>query len=128
MILIIDTTDRQVAFGLKKNQTLLIQIFKQADIFKSFSSFLKRYRFNIDDIDIIIVNHGPGYFTSTRIGVTFANTFSYIEGIPLIGVSAEHKNVQKRIKLLIKKSKYISPSFAPVFPIYNKPPNITYSK
>ncbi len=38
------------------------------------------------DIELLAVTLGPGSFTGTRIGVTFAKTWAYARGIPVCGV------------------------------------------
>ena len=40
------------------------------------------------DINMVVVANGPGSFTGIRIGVTVANTFGQVLGIPVVGITA----------------------------------------
>jgi tRNA threonylcarbamoyl adenosine modification protein YeaZ len=43
---------------------------------------------SLDDLSFIIVNQGPGPFTTLRVAITTANGISFATGIPLIGINA----------------------------------------
>ncbi|WP_062352587.1 tRNA (adenosine(37)-N6)-threonylcarbamoyltransferase complex dimerization subunit type 1 TsaB [Bacillus kwashiorkori] len=42
----------------------------------------------INDMDKIVVSHGPGSYTGVRIGVTVAKTLAWSLNIPIVGVSS----------------------------------------
>ncbi len=86
--------------------------------------FLKKNRIKLAKLEKIIVNRGPGSFTSVRIGVVLANTLSNSLKIPVIGI--DNFNPEKKsdyIKLLNIESKE---EF--VKPFYYKEANITQAK
>ena len=86
--------------------------------------FLKKNRIKLAKLKKIIVNRGPGSFTSVRIGVVLANTLSNSLKIPVIGI--DNFNPEKKsdyIKLLNIESKE---EF--VKPFYYKEANITQAK
>ena len=48
-------------------------------------SFLKKNKINLDDIERIFVNQGPGKFSSLRISLSVAKAISLSKNIDLIG-------------------------------------------
>jgi tRNA threonylcarbamoyladenosine biosynthesis protein TsaB len=50
---------------------------------------LKNHDASWDDLDGLVVFHGPGSFTGLRIGITVMNTIAYAQSIPIVGVSGD---------------------------------------
>ncbi len=48
-------------------------------------SLLKKEKLNFTDITDINVNTGPGSFTGVRVGISIANTLSFLYNIPVNG-------------------------------------------
>ena len=48
-------------------------------------SFLKKNKINLEDIQKIFVNQGPGKFSSLRISISVAKAISLSKNIPLVG-------------------------------------------
>ncbi len=115
MRLLIDTTQREKLFFelIKDNKAIARQEKQVIGLSESFlpelSNFLKRHKSKLQDIEKILVNPGPGGFSSTRTGVAIANALAYALRIP----------VAKWPSGRVKKS---------VMPIYDKLPNITKPK
>ncbi len=57
-------------------------------ILKLIQQLLLEQNTQLDELDAIIVNKGPGSFTGLRIGVAVAQSLSYAKKIPLLGVSS----------------------------------------
>lgn len=62
--------------GRKHAQTLVAEVKK----------LLNQLELSPDQITGIGVSIGPGSFTGLRIGTTFAKTFGYVTGCPVIGI------------------------------------------
>ncbi len=74
---------------------------------------LKKKKKKIEDITEIEVNTGPGSFTGLRVGVSVANTFGWVLGIPVNGkniakgeIKHQFLSAQKARDTLGWKSKY----------------------
>lgn len=88
------------------------------------NTFLKKNKLKLVDIKKIVVNRGPGSFTSVRLGIVFANTLSFALNIPVSGIyNLELKKKEDYLKLSKLK-------FAKNFikPYYDREPDITKSK
>ncbi|MDP2685536.1 MAG: tRNA (adenosine(37)-N6)-threonylcarbamoyltransferase complex dimerization subunit type 1 TsaB [bacterium] len=89
---------------------------------------LVRPKYKYTQLKGIIVSRGPGGFTSIRIGVITANTFSYALNIPVVGLKDnQYKNLDDLAKKgidLVKKSK----NSKMTTPFYGREPNITKPK
>ncbi len=72
----------------------------------------------------IAVIKGPGQFSSLRTGLSIANAFGCVLGIPVAGIYLEkyfdEEFFRRGIAALARKKK-----FAPVYPDYGAEPNIT---
>lgn len=92
MILYINTTERDfLKFALIDKSEVFLSINnignKQSEnMIFLLNKFLKSRRIKLTSLTKIIVNRGPGSFTSVRIGVVLANTLSYSLKIPIIAV------------------------------------------
>jgi tRNA threonylcarbamoyladenosine biosynthesis protein TsaB len=93
MILIIDTTDRNIIkLGLVNEKSDKgIEWFEKEtdkqseDLLIFIDSILKDRGLKLNNIKVILVNIGPGSFTGVRVGVTVANTLSWSLNIPVFG-------------------------------------------
>lgn len=131
MVLYINTTERDfLKFALIDNKSEVFLFSKNVGNKQSenmiflLNKFLKSQRVKLGGISKIIVNRGPGSFTSVRIGIVLANTLSYSLKISVIGV--ENFNPEKNedyLELLRCESKE---EF--VKPFYYKDANITKPK
>jgi tRNA threonylcarbamoyladenosine biosynthesis protein TsaB len=130
MILYINTSIREfLEFALiSKSDVFLLQ--KKVGIKQSekalflLDSFLKKNKFRLKDIKKIVVNRGPGSFTSVRLGIVLANTISLGLKIPVAGVyNLELKREEDYLKL---GKLNFSDHF--VKPYYDRQPDITKSK
>lgn len=87
-------------------------------------NFLKKSKYKLTSIKKIVVNRGPGSFTSVRLGIVLANTLSFGLKIPLAGIyNSELEKEEDYLKL--SKFKF-SKEF--VKPYYDREPDITKSK
>ncbi|MBD3270553.1 hypothetical protein GF376_03430 [Candidatus Peregrinibacteria bacterium] len=77
----------------------------------------------IDPQEIIVFN-GKGAFSSTRIGVTIANTMAYAKKLPLEQITIENDD-QRNLLEILETSKLEPVQIA--VPVYSKEPNITIS-
>lgn len=128
LFLIIDTTKNQRYLALaqgsergrKNSKTIIKDITWTTDrarddqIATKLQTLMKRRKWQ--DMRGIIVNAGPGPFTSVRTGVSVANALAYSLKIPIYPMQGDIskydlKNPKERIA-----------------PIYDKPPNITWPK
>lgn len=115
MKLLIDTTQQEkIILGLlgggkiiTKKERQVLQI--SENLLPEIERFLKKQKVTLKDLTNILVNPGPGGFSSTRTGVAMANALAYALNIPV----AEWPSGQVREIVL---------------PKYNKAPNITKPK
>ena len=131
MLLYIDTTQREfIKFALIKNESKVFLLEKivgnkqSENLLFLLDKFLKSKKTKLQDMTKIVVNRGPGSFTSVRLGVVLANTLSYSLKIPIFGIdNSEFKSQEDYLKLLdLKKSDEF------VKPFYYKEANITTKK
>ena len=54
---------------------------------KMLEEIISQQNFTIQNLNAIVVNHGPGTFTGIRIGIAFALGLSISSNIPLYGIS-----------------------------------------
>ena len=77
--------------------------------------FLHEKNLSKKDVHGIMVVVGSGGFTSTRIAVVVANSFTYVWGIPVLAITLDQVNiVQQLIPALITqpKGQYISATYS----------------
>ena len=80
-------------------------------------SFLKKNKINLDDIDRIFVNQGPGKFSSLRISISIAKAISLSKNIALIGFEQKvlkNRNYNDLLKLN-KKNLLIKGLIKPIY-------------
>ncbi len=132
MILYINTTERDfIKFALIDNKSIglnnpILSIKnvgnKQSEnMIFLLNKFLKSKRIKLNNISKIVVNRGPGSFTSVRVGVVLANTLSYSLKIPVIGVDSFTPEKKEDYLELLKQSS--KEEF--IKPFYYKEANIT---
>lgn len=86
---------------------------------------LKKYKFKLKDIEKIIVNCGPGSFTSVRLGIVIANTLSYGLKIPVFGIDNIIIDKKGDYLNLVENKNLVKQEF--VKPYYDREPDITKS-
>jgi len=90
------------------------------DILVYLNKILNKERVDIFNICGIIVNKGPGSFTSIRKILTIVNILSWILKIPAIGFSLKQGDSEKKaIDKALEKIKKTKPQ-TPVSPFYGK--------
>jgi len=135
MYLIINTIeDDQFSLALVNAKGVLIKTITQRGKYIQAEKILPaidklvRPKYKYQQLKGVVVSRGPGGFTSIRIGVITANTFSYALNIPVAGLKAnQYKNLDDLAKkgiALVKKSK----NNKIVIPFYGREPNITKAK
>jgi len=130
MILYINTSFREFIEFALIDQGDIFLLKKRVGIKQSekalslLDAFLKKNKFKLQNIKKIVVNRGPGSFTSVRLGIVLANTLSFGLKIPVTGIyNLELKNDEDYLNL--SKLKF-SQDF--VKPYYDRDPDITKSK
>lgn len=89
--LIIDTAgSKEVVIGLKIEDKEIIakqklDITKAQAALPMIEKILKENKYDLKDLDSIEVNVGPGSFTGIRVGLSIANTLSFVLKIPVNG-------------------------------------------
>ena len=88
--LIIDAANDKIVFLIitekQSYTTVHINSRENFDKFmKLLLSFLKKNKINLDDVQKIFVNQGPGKFSSLRISISVAKAISLAKNIALIG-------------------------------------------
>ena len=79
--------------------------------------FLKKNKINLDDIERIFVNRGPGKFSSLRISISVAKAISLSKNITLVGFNSnvlKNGNYNKIIEL-DKKNLLIKDLIKPLY-------------
>lgn len=92
MVLIINTSSAEaeiiiVENNFKTNKKWHI-VDLSVELLANTSQLLEETNHNLKDIKRIIACHGPGSFTSTRIGIATANALAYTLRIPIFGFDA----------------------------------------
>lgn len=127
--LYLDTTTRKIIiklyFDTKKRDELIFEDNKYSDapLIEQIDKILKRNKLEVTKLDQLLVNTGPGYFTSTRLGVSFANALKLANPrIKLIEIQDEinEKKILRSLKSTTNKNL--------LTPVYLSPPNITKNK
>ncbi len=135
MILILDTSNIEyiyLALGemgdIKYEKKILAKFEQEEKLLVSLKDFLSINKFEIIDLDGLIVVSGPGSFSALRIGLAVANTIAWSFNKGIVGFRKdEFKNYQE---LLIKGEEFLSESknFKIVLPQYGVEPNISKPK
>lgn len=127
--LYLDTTTRKIIikfyFDDAKKDELIFEDCKLSDapIIENIDILLKKNDLDIKKLDQLLVNTGPGYFTSTRLGVSFANALKLVNPkLKLLEIRGELDDKLIINYLTENQDKNI------LSPLYDSQPNITNQK
>ena len=120
--LIIDAANDKIVFSIiTEKQSYTTVHTNSRENFDKFMklllSFLKKNKINLDDIDRIFVNQGPGKFSSLRISISIAKAISLSKNIALIGFEQKvlkNRNYSDLLKLN-KKNLLIKGLIKPIY-------------
>ena len=104
--LIINSADTNLLYlGLYLNNCLISNSIKLVPgqlskiILKEINSLFSKNNISITDLGAIIVNQGPGSYTSLRIGIAVANTLCWSLNVPVYGCKHnQYLSVLEKIK------------------------------
>ena len=105
--LIIDATNEKIFFSIiTESQSYTTTHVNSRENFDKFINllliFLNENKINIDDVDRIFVNQGPGKFSSLRISISIAKAISLAKNISLFGFNSKlisNGNYKKLLEL-----------------------------
>ncbi|MFA6098636.1 MAG: tRNA (adenosine(37)-N6)-threonylcarbamoyltransferase complex dimerization subunit type 1 TsaB [Patescibacteria group bacterium] len=136
MLLIIDTTQydnfyiglSDIKGKIKFRKIVHGQLMQSEKILPSIDSFLRGKGVLCSSLKGIVVVTGPGNFTSVRVGVVTANTFSFALNVPIVGISRSEFESAEKLAVLGAQRLKIGKRWTLAKPVYNAEPNITKSK
>tara|TARA_B000000437_G_C11659185_1_gene310760 strand:- start:485 stop:868 length:384 start_codon:yes stop_codon:yes gene_type:complete len=109
--LIINCTGKNDSIGLRINNNFFIKKFQinnkaNDSLVGNIAEFLKKNKANVDKNFSIIVNQGPGSFSSIRVSLAVAKGIKLSRGAKLFGYKGDLLNGLnlKNIELLIEKN------------------------
>ena len=109
--LIINFTGKNDSIGLRINNNFFIKKFQinnkaNDSLVGNIAEFLKKNKANVDKNFSIIVNQGPGSFSSIRVSLAVAKGIKLSRGAKLFGYKGDLLNELnlKNIELLIEKN------------------------
>tara|TARA_B100002052_G_C15879825_1_gene598690 strand:- start:1149 stop:1532 length:384 start_codon:yes stop_codon:yes gene_type:complete len=109
--LIINCTGKNDSIGLRINNNFFIKKFQinnkaNDSLVGNIAEFLKKNKANVDKNFSIIVNQGPGSFSSIRVSLAVAKGIKLSRGAKLFGYKGDLLNELnlKNIELLIEKN------------------------
>ncbi len=127
MFLLIDTSERDIVrlslLDEKVQHDAVLEV-SNRELLKCIDTFLVEYDLTKNDVTGIMVVVGEGGFTSTRLATTVANTFAYVQHIPVLAISKDQaSDPQALIPALLEQhsGQYISAT-------YSASPSITVAK
>jgi len=91
-ILSLDTSSKFLSIAVCEDNKVLGEFHKEVGrkhsscVIEYVSKILNKFSIDIKDIDLFVVNLGPGSFTGLRIGITAIKTASSITNKPVVGV------------------------------------------
>ena len=94
MILTVDTSTRSFSMSLFEEEKLsahielVRELAHSQQIVQVFEFMLQRLGLTVSSISAAFAGIGPGSFTGIRIGLSFVNTLSQIQSIPIAGISS----------------------------------------
>ena len=120
--LIIDCIGKDDKLGLGINKEFFIHYFKNIknnneNLVFEISKFLEKYKAGVDENFSIIVNQGPGSFSSIRTSLAVAKGLEISKKIKLFGFKSndlkifDQKNVEKLIKNNLIEKNLIKPIY-----------------
>ena len=109
--LIIDAANDKIVFSIiTEKQSYTTVHTNSRENFDKFMnlllSFLKQNKINLDDVEKIFVNQGPGKLSSLRISISVAKAISLAKNITLVGFDLKvlkNRNYNKLLELDKKK-------------------------
>ncbi|HUC95979.1 MAG TPA: tRNA (adenosine(37)-N6)-threonylcarbamoyltransferase complex dimerization subunit type 1 TsaB [Candidatus Saccharimonadia bacterium] len=128
LFLTIRTDKPQAELAIYNNQKQLYVLSYLADrqlaetIHSQILKLLKKLKYDLSDLDGIVIYKGPGSFTGLRIGFSVANAFAYAFDIKIIAESGNDWQGLGIKKLISKKGAQ------QVFPKYGSKVHITKPK
>lgn len=109
--LIINCTGKNDSIGLRINNNFFVKKFQinnkaNDSLVGNIAEFLKKNKANVDKNFSIIVNQGPGSFSSIRVSLAVAKGIKLSRGAKLFGYKGDLLNELnlKNIELLIEKN------------------------
>jgi len=93
-VLGIDSSTKYLSVAVSRDGRIISEVISRGgrghmvNIMGMLDKALKKSKLGLKDIDVFGVNHGPGDFTGTRIGVTVIKMLSYLEGKPAFGINS----------------------------------------
>lgn len=97
---------------------------KQEDLARELNSFLKKEKIQLAKIRAMLVISGPGSFSASRAGVVLANSFNFVDSIPILSVKDAGGGTEELVKNNLHGLKRIKKTaVAEVY--YQKEPKIT---
>jgi len=125
MILAIDTSTDSYEFALfwpnKISKEFSAKREDKKDALFFIDEFLKENNINLQDLKAITVFRGPGSFTGLRVGISIANTLTFVLGIPIFGFSGYKyqkeplKMAQKAFEKIKNKKTKTTPLVKPIY-------------
>lgn len=127
--LYLDCKTQQYQLLLANNSKIIDRfIFEVANnsenrLLEEINRLLHKNNLNLNKIDVLVVNRGPGSFTGVRIGIAVANAFKLARPeLKLVGVFGDQNDQQILVEMFKGEtgSKFLTP-------LYDRDPNITKS-
>ena len=109
----LDTSFEHLSICITKNDSPLVNFFSCSNrknseiIFTTINNLLKSIGIKLGEIDIYIINCGPGSYTGVRIGMAIIKTFAQVFKKPIIPVNSleliagQIKNIKKDFCVLL---------------------------
>ncbi len=93
-ILAIDTSNDELGIAIAKDDKIIGELITSSKqdhstrLMPAIVDMMSRTNMNQTELDAIIVTHGPGSYTGSRIGITTAKTMAWALNIPIYTVSS----------------------------------------
>tara|TARA_B100001123_G_scaffold413615_1_gene512155 strand:- start:2572 stop:2949 length:378 start_codon:yes stop_codon:yes gene_type:complete len=120
--LIIDAANEKIFFSIiTKKQSYTTSHINSRENFDKFIQllldFLKKNKTNLDEIENIFINQGPGKFSSIRISISIAKSISLVKNIGLYGFNSKNivKGDYKKLLELHNKNLLIKELIKPLY-------------
>jgi len=90
----VDTSFEHLGLCLTRNRVTLANYYSLCDrqnskiIFEVIDDLLKKSKINLAEIDVYVVNCGPGSYTGVRIGMAVVKTFAQVHKKPVVSVNS----------------------------------------
>jgi tRNA threonylcarbamoyl adenosine modification protein YeaZ len=120
-VLGIDSSTGYLSVAVSRGGRLISEVVSRAgsrhmvNIMGMLNKALKKSKLELKDIDVFGVNHGPGDFTGTRIGVSVIKMLAFLEKKPVFGInSLDAIAVGVALKNISRITGYLKEGFSPV--------------